>query len=139
MNTLSPPLLDVPNAMEFMLLYVIRDTECYTYRNTQDFCLSLLIVMFFPLTVLIIPSGSLEHVTALDADEFQIKNVSTAAVPSVEQWQMTICLPVMSIVASSKYQIVFFWHTECYLVHSVLILPVVPYCNWMPLSFDMVT
>lgn len=29
MNTLSPPLLDVPNAMEFMLLYVIRDTECY--------------------------------------------------------------------------------------------------------------
>lgn len=29
--------------------------------------------------------------------------------------------------------------TECYLVHSVLILPVVPYCNWMPSAFDMVT
>lgn len=28
---------------------------------------------------------------------------------------MTICLPVMSIVASFQYQIVFFWHTECYL------------------------
>ena len=31
------------------------------------------------------------------------------------------------------------WDTECYLVHSVLILPVVPYCNWMPSAFDMVT
>ena len=29
--------------------------------------------------------------------------------------------------------------TECYLVHSVLILPAVPYCNWMPSAFDMVT
>ena len=28
--------------------------------------------------------------------------------------------------------------TECYLVHSVFILPVVPYCNWMPSAFDMV-
>ena len=96
-------------------MVVQRDTENYMYRDTQDFCLSLLIVMFFPLTVLVIPSGSLEHVTALDTDEFQIKNVSTAVVPSVEQWQMTICLSVMSIVASSQNQIVFFWHTECYL------------------------
>lgn len=31
---------------------------------------------------------------------------------------MTICLPVMSIVASFQYQIVFFWHTENYgLIH----------------------
>ena len=60
-------------------------TECYTYRNTQDFCLSLLIVMLFPLTVLVMPSGSLEHVTALDADEFQMKNVSTAVALLVEQ------------------------------------------------------
>nr|DAL07321.1 MAG TPA: hypothetical protein [Caudoviricetes sp.] len=29
--------------------------------------------------------------------------------------------------------------TECYLVHSVLILPEVPYCNWMPSAFEMVT
>lgn len=28
--------------------------------------------------------------------------------------------------------------TECYLVHSVLILPVVPYCNLMPSAFEMV-
>ncbi len=35
MNTLSPPLLDVPNAMEFMLLYVIRDTECYATEMEQ--------------------------------------------------------------------------------------------------------
>lgn len=30
MNTLLPSSLDVPNAMEFMLLYVIRDTENYS-------------------------------------------------------------------------------------------------------------
>lgn len=36
MNTLSPPLLDVPNAMEFMLLYVIRDTECYATEMEQS-------------------------------------------------------------------------------------------------------
>lgn len=36
MNTLSPPLLDVPNAMEFMLLYVIRDTECYATEIEQS-------------------------------------------------------------------------------------------------------
>lgn len=95
-------------------LFVVEDTECYTYRNTQDFCTSLLNVMLAPLAVLVMPSGSLEHVTALDVDEFQIKNVSTAVVSSVEQWQMTICLSVMSIVASSQYQIVFFWHTENY-------------------------
>ena len=29
--------------------------------------------------------------------------------------------------------------TECYLVHSVLTLPVVPYCNLMPSAFEMVT
>ena len=62
-----------------------RDTECYTYRNTQDLCLSLVIVMLFPLTVLVTPSGSLEHVTSLDADEFQMKNVSTAVELLVEQ------------------------------------------------------
>lgn len=61
------------------------DTECYTYRNTQDLCLSLVIVMLFPLTVLVTPSGSLEHVTLLDADEFQMKNVSTAVELLVEQ------------------------------------------------------
>lgn len=62
-----------------------RYTECYTYRNTQDLCLSLVIVMLFPLTVLVTPSGSLEHVTSLDADEFQMKNVSTAVELLVEQ------------------------------------------------------
>lgn len=32
MNTLSPSVLDVPNATVFTLLYVIRDTECsYTF------------------------------------------------------------------------------------------------------------
>lgn len=41
--------------------------------------------MLFPLTVLVMPSGSLEHVTALDADEFQMKNVSTAVALLVEQ------------------------------------------------------
>ena len=41
MNTLSPPSLDVPNAMEFMLLYVIRDTENYSSR-----CLPQLLSMF---------------------------------------------------------------------------------------------
>lgn len=29
--------------------------------------------------------------------------------------------------------------TECYLAHSVLTLPVVPYCNLMPSAFEMVT
>ena len=28
--------------------------------------------------------------------------------------------------------------TECYLVHSVLRLPVAPYCNLMPSAFEMV-
>lgn len=29
--------------------------------------------------------------------------------------------------------------TECYLVNSVLTLPVAPYCNLMPSAFEMVT
>lgn len=31
------------------------------------------------------------------------------------------------------------WDTECYLVQSVLIFPVDPYCNSMPSAFEMVT
>ena len=34
---------------------------------------------------------------------------------------------------------VFNGDTECYLVHSVLTLPVAPYCNLMPSAFEIVT
>lgn len=34
---------------------------------------------------------------------------------------------------------VFNGDTECYLVHSVSTLPLVPYCNLMPSAFEMVT
>lgn len=45
---------------------------------------------------------------------------------------------IVTLVLSSVKN-VFNGDTECYLVHSVLTLPVVPYCNLMPSALEIRT
>lgn len=85
---------------------------------------------------------------------FPASNIADFDIPETK-YRHALPLPLQSIMTSATARVAelnamltvpfsldMSWEsrdTECYLVHSVLILPVVPYCNWMPSAFDMVT
>lgn len=121
-----------------MLIFGCWHTENYIIKNTHVCCAEYAKSTIISETVYVIPSGNCE-VEMMLLPERQMKNIWTGVFVPMEHRQTTMDLSAISTEALSQYQTVFFWHTECYLVHSVLILPVVPYCNWMPSAFDMVT
>lgn len=96
MNTLSPPLLDVPNAMEFMLLYVIRDTENYANEMTGPPA-EMTVTQFQSVDLKVTVAPSLLHVGALS---FPASFTANFATPETK-YRHAFPFPLPSIMTSA--------------------------------------
>lgn len=90
-----------------------RDTENYIVKNTHVCCAVYVKSTVMSETVHVMPSGNCEVEMTL-LPERQMKNIWVGVFVPMEHRQTTTDLSAISTEALSQYQIVFFWHTECY-------------------------
>lgn len=106
-------------------------TENYTVKNTHVCCAAYVKSMVMSETVHVMPSGNCEVEMTLRLER-QMKNICTGVSVPTEHRQTTTDLSAISTEALFQYQIVLFWHTECYLLIFQMVALSVKLQSWMP-------